>query len=98
MNLNLGLVSWSEITEEVNRDGSCKCPEVPADSLNLWGVFEVTTIATLGTLTGLAFIMLGLHGGQKILKNIRSGEEKRQELKMQRMEEKLNKFKKRRTK
>ena len=47
-NLNVGLVSWSEITEEVNRDASCECPETSADSLNLWGVFEVTTVACMG--------------------------------------------------
>ena len=88
-NLNVGLVCWSGITEEINRDDSCECPDVPAD-LTLWGVFEVTTIATLGTLTGLVIMVLGLHFGQKILKNIHSGEERRQELKMQRMEEKLN--------
>ena len=41
-------------------------------------------------------MVLGLHFGQKILKNICSGEERRQELKMQRMEEKLNKIKRKR--
>ena len=54
-------------------------------------------MATLGTLTGLAFMLLGLHGGKKLLKNIRSGAEQRKEQKIQRMEEKLNKFKMKRS-
>ena len=50
-NLSVGLVTWSEITEEIDGDESCQCPEVPTD-LTLWGVFEYSTVATLGTLTG----------------------------------------------
>ena len=71
-NLDVGIVSWSNIKEEVDGDESCQCPEVPTD-LTLWGVFEYSTVATLGTLTGL----MGFHFGKMILKDIRSGEIKR---------------------
>ena len=39
-------------------------------------------------------MVLGFHFGKMILKDIRSGEIRRQELKIQRMEEKLDKIKK----
>ena len=94
-NLNVGIVSWSNIKEEVDGDESCQCPEVPTD-LTLWGVFEYSTVATLGTLTGLIVMVLGFHFGKMILKDIRSGEIRRQEQQIQRMEEKLDKIKKKR--
>ena len=53
-------------------------------------------MATLGTLTALIIMVLGFHFGKMILKDIRSGEIRRQELKIQRMEEKLDKIKKKR--
>ena len=51
-NLNVGIVSWSTINEEVDEEKACQCPEAPTD-LTLWGVFEYSTVATLGTLTAL---------------------------------------------
>ena len=94
-NLNVGIVSWSTINEEVDEEEAWQCPEAPTD-LTLWGVFEYSTVATLGTLTALIIMVLGFHFGKMILKDIRSGEIRRQELKIQRMEEKLDKIKKKR--
>ena len=94
-NLNVGIVSWSTINEEVDEEEACQCPEAPTD-LTLWRVFEYSTVATLGTLTALIIMVLGFHFGKMILKDIRSGEIRRQELKIQRMEEKLDKIKKKR--
>ena len=53
-------------------------------------------MATLGTLTALIIMVVGFHFGKMILKDIRSGEIRRQEVKIQRMEEKLDKTKKKR--
>ena len=75
-NLNVGIVSWSNIKEEVDGDESCQCLEAPTD-LTLCGVFEYSTVATLGTLTGLIVMVLGFHFGKMILKDIRSGEIRR---------------------
>ena len=59
-------------------------------------MFEYATVATLGTLTALIIMVVGFHFGRMILKYIRSSEIRRQEVKIQRMEEKLDKIKKKR--
>ena len=78
-NLNVGLVSWSNINEEVDEEEVCQCPEVGAgaggqcpEAPTLWGVFEYSTVATLGTLTALIIILVSFHCGKMILKDIRS--------------------------
>ena len=81
-NLNVGIVSWSNINEEVDEEEACQCPEVGAGAggqcpeaptdLTLWGVFEYSTVATLGTLTALIIMVVGFHFGKMILKDIRS--------------------------
>ena len=105
-NLNVGIVSWSNIDEEVDEEEACQCPEAGAGAggqcpeaptdITLWGVFEYSTVATLGTLTALIIMVVGFHFGRMILKYIRSSEIRRHEVKIQRMEEKLDKIKKKR--
>ena len=67
-NLNVGIVSSSTINEEVDEEEACQCPEGPTD-ITLWGVFEYSTVATLGTLTALIIMVLGFHFGKMILKD-----------------------------
>ena len=102
-NLNVGIVSWSNINEEVDEEEVCQCPEVGAgaggqcpEAPTLWGVFEYSTVATLGTLTALIIILVSFHCGKMILKDIRSKSDIRYQIKIQRMEDKLDKIKKKR--
>ena len=102
-NLNVGIVSWSNINEEVDEEEVCQCPEVGAgaggqcpEAPTLWGVFEYSTVATLGTLTALIIILVSFHCGKMILKDIRSKSYIRYQIKIQRMEDKLDKIKKKR--
>ena len=102
-NLNLGLVSWSNIDERVDEEEVCQCPEAGAgaggqcqEEPSLWGIYEYSTMATLGILTALAIILVSLHCGKLILKDIKSKSEIRYQIKVQRMEEKLDRIKKKR--
>ena len=70
-NLNVGIVSWSNINEEVDEEEACQCPEIGAgagvqcpEAPTLWGVFEYSTVATLGTLTELVLMVVGFHCGK----------------------------------
>ena len=101
-NVNLGIVSWSNINEQVDEQEVCQCPEVGADGQfhdapTLWGVFEYSMIGTLGTLTALIMLVVGFHCGRILLKEVRDSEVKRNEHRIHKMEAKLDKMKKKRS-
>ena len=101
-NVNLGIVSWSNINEQVEEQKGCECPEVGVDGQvheapTLFGVFEYAMIGTLGTLTSLILLIVGFHCVRFLLKEVKNSEDRRNEHRIIKMEAKLVKMKKKRS-